>query len=1132
MKKLLTIFVCLLPFLIKAQTTYYVSNAGSSSDNGTSPSTTWNLSKVNATTFNPGDKILFKRGDVFVGRITVNQSGTSSNPIVFGAYGTGANPVFNGLASVTSWNNIGTNIWESTNAVTTLPTLKLVLINGINTPMGCLPNRDATYPFLPNYFNIDSHTGTGNGATTITSTSLSTNWTGADIVVRVNHWTLDKEPITSQSGTTVSFTGQTTSDPIQNNWGFWIQDDPRTLDVQNEWYFNPSTKRLRIYSTSQPTNVQVTTVDTMFYAHVRDYITIENIDFKGANTSPVVFSACNNSTVLNCNIQYSGETALEAQNTSNNLDVENCSFADIGGAGIWNTDGGANWILKNNKFRRMDLVSVIKNNDYTNAPIEINAPNSLVQYNDIDSTGYEGIHFRGNDVQIRNNFVNHTSMLRDDGGGIYTGFANETGKIIDGNIVLNSVGNARGVGSRDAAGNGIYNDGQSVGITVTNNTVAHIVSAGIFLNNNQGMIVRGNTVYDIGGDYWTRGCLMIQSYTGVPYAGYQRNNSVTSNIFFQKRPSQVDIFNYTDDNSNNSIQDFGIIDSNFYAKGTDNTYFVTYRPQYGSYQNLNFQDWQTVSGKEAHGSYLAQAVDTNNIKFVYNATKNDSIVSLGANYKDVKGVLYNGSVTLQPYRSAILIYDSPSSPPTVTTSGNQSIATTSTNIFSTPVAGSGHSISSVLWTQIFGPSNATIGTPTTNNTSVSNLVDGQYIFRVTVTQDDGQTAYADVTITASIYVAPPTVTMGANQSITVSSTTISATANWASGHGGTVAWTKISGGAASITSSGSSTTTVTGLTTGSYTFRFTATQDDNQTAQGDLTVNVSIPVSAPTVTSSGNQTLSTSSTTVSCTPAPASGHTITSYSWTQTSGTAASITSPTSQTTGITGLTGTSTFRITVTQDDSQTAYADLSITVIPPPTVTNSGNQSITVDHTSATATATWASGFSGTYLWTQVSGAASTIASPSSATTAFTGLATGTYIYRCTVTQDDGQTAYTEVTIVVNIPVPSPTANAGANQTITLPASSVNLSGSYTTASGHTATLLWTKISGSGTQTIANNTTLTPSISGLSTAGVYVFQLQVTQDDTQTATSTVTITVNSAPSPQSPHVNFPVKRKVLQLK
>jgi hypothetical protein len=96
--------------------------------------------------------------------------------------------------------------------------------------------------------------------------------------------------------------------------------------------------------------------------------------------------------------------------------------------------------------------------------------------------------------------------------------------------------------------------------------------------------------------------------------------------------------------------------------------------------------------------------------------------------------------------------------------------------------------------------------------------------------------------------------------------------------------------------------------------------------------------------------------------------------------------------------------------------------TVIAAPTISISGTQSITVDHTSVSAVATWASGHTGTYAWSKISGPGSTtIGSPSSASTTVSGLQTGTYIFRCTITQDDSQTAYKEVTVTVSISVPT---------------------------------------------------------------------------------------------------------------
>ena len=74
--------------------TYYVSNSGSDSNNGTSPSTPWQtISKVNSTTRLPGDTVLFLAGGTWDEELNVTVAGTSGHLITYGSYGTGAMPI-------------------------------------------------------------------------------------------------------------------------------------------------------------------------------------------------------------------------------------------------------------------------------------------------------------------------------------------------------------------------------------------------------------------------------------------------------------------------------------------------------------------------------------------------------------------------------------------------------------------------------------------------------------------------------------------------------------------------------------------------------------------------------------------------------------------------------------------------------------------------------------------------------------------------------------------------------------------------------------------------------------------------------------------------------------------------------
>lgn len=79
-------------------TAYFVdSGAGNDSNSGTSSAAPWrSLSKVNATTFSPGDTVSFKAGGSWHGSLTIGSSGSATNPVTFGAYGSGAAPLIAG----------------------------------------------------------------------------------------------------------------------------------------------------------------------------------------------------------------------------------------------------------------------------------------------------------------------------------------------------------------------------------------------------------------------------------------------------------------------------------------------------------------------------------------------------------------------------------------------------------------------------------------------------------------------------------------------------------------------------------------------------------------------------------------------------------------------------------------------------------------------------------------------------------------------------------------------------------------------------------------------------------------------------------------------------------------------------
>jgi hypothetical protein len=235
---------------------------------------------------------------------------------------------------------------------------------------------------------------------------------------------------------------------------------------------------------------------------------------------------------------------------------------------------------------------------------------------------------------------------------------------------------------------------------------------------------------------------------------------------------------------------------------------------------------------------------------------------------------------------------------------------------------------------------------------------------------------------------------------------------------GTGIWTKIAGGAATITTPSSPTTTITGLSAGTYTFRWTVT-NGACSAFDDVVITI---VSGPTASNAGpdqSWCLATIVTLAGNSPVLGTGV------WSKISGPAgAVITNAALNNTTVTGLVpGSYVFRWTISLAGCTSTTDDVTINIYDNPTVSNAGP-----DQTICGTTVTMAANVPaiGTGTWTKVSGTGGTITNVNLATTTITGLTPGTYIFRWTIASGPCPSSSDDVQVVVD-PAPT-TSNAGA--------------------------------------------------------------------------------------------------------
>lgn len=642
-------FFLLCSTAIANATDYYFSSlAGDDSRTAAqaqSSSTPWkSVDKLNAifATLKPGDNVFFKRGDVFSGTITAAASGNASSPITIGAYGSGVLPVVSGLVSLSNWGNTGDKIWEADASFATA--INVALVNGTPQTIGRYPNAtDAN----AGYLTYESHSG--NASITDQQLASSTDWTGGEVVIRKNRWVLDRNKITAYNGNTIFYTSQSGYE-ASDNYGYFFQNHRAALDHVGEWYFNSGTKKVGIYNNGKPSGVEVSAVNTLLSIVNQNYIVVTNLQFKGSNANAIELSNATGVQILNCEILFAGANALLGKGC-NGTRVEGCTITGTANSAL-EFRGSPNTVIKANTIKNTGFVAGLGGGDSGSyEAVLIDGDNETIEGNTIENTGYIPITFRGNSNTIKNNFINTYNTVKDDGGGIYTwnniaGAAPTYGSKIIGNIVLNGLGAGAGTDAKGyAAANGIYMDDNTAGVEIANNSVANCGLYGLYVHNSYGLTITGNTFYNSS----SQAVFIHDNYAP---AAKIRNVLMNNNLFVAKDIKQLVAEFRTPDND---IASFGTFDNNYYCRPVYEAYSISTSSNPAGV-NLDLTDWKTLFGKDAASkNFPVAAVSYDALRFEYNATATAKTVSLDGTYTDAFNTAYNGSITLQPFTSVVLV---------------------------------------------------------------------------------------------------------------------------------------------------------------------------------------------------------------------------------------------------------------------------------------------------------------------------------------------------------------------------------------------------------------------------------------------------------------------------------------------
>ncbi len=640
---------------LQANTYYFSTISGNDSRSATeaqNPATPWqSIAKLNAviSMLNAGDIILFKRNEVFDGSITINRSGSLSQPLTFGAFGTGVKPIINGFSTLTNFTPLTSGIWEASVPADTM--VNTLVLNGVHQVVGRFPNSNT-----PNKGYLNFESVSGNTSITDNELTSATNWTGGDIIIRKTRWVIDRNLITSHSGNTIYYNSESGYNP-DNNFGYFIQNHPKTLDLPGEWYYKANEKKIGIYlPTGNPASskIQASVVKTLVSINNQSNIAFENLSFQGPNSAAFEIVNAQHIRISNCDIYFDGINAVNARGCSD-ITIEGADINYTNNVAL-NLEGCSYVTVKNNKIQNTGVNPGMGRGDSGSyEAIMVSGDNVLIDHNTVENTGYIAITFRGSSNTISNNFIKNFASVKDDAAGIYSwnnipnGPTTSNLKITD-NIILNGLGAPEGTIWTDyRPASGIYMDDNVGNIEMTGNTAANCGLYGAYIHNSYNINLQNNTFYNNHSQIVLR----------TDEHGRQspvRNVNMMNNVFVSKEfyHRVAEFGTYQDD-----VAQFGNFDNNYYARPVDdNVTIFTSHFQNGSYpeSGLTLDQWKALYGKDANSQKSpATVASTDLIRFEYNSTTSSVTIPLQGEYVDIRNQAYNGSITLAPFTSVILL---------------------------------------------------------------------------------------------------------------------------------------------------------------------------------------------------------------------------------------------------------------------------------------------------------------------------------------------------------------------------------------------------------------------------------------------------------------------------------------------
>jgi len=660
MKSILLVFGLLIPMTVFS-TNYYVSESGNDSNSGKNPKKAFKtMDRLNQLTLKPGDKVLFRKGDVFVGELVLHANGKKGKPIVIGSYGEGnVKPLITGAVSADSWSRQGS--MYSTNL-----SQKVKQLYAGNKYLNIARTPDT------GYFFIDS-----GDSTSLTDDKLASfsNLENSMVRIQTVNWQWEIRNISNHDGGRIEF-DSTLWHPAKPHFGYYLENNVDFMNKPGEWFYNEDKGTLSVLWNGDIENQDFLAVIYDEGIRVSDkssYITIQDLAI--SNYSEAAISV--GELADNINIQGNDISNVEVFGIMMDLSVSNSTIADnnivdVQGRGLTLLEP-QKCVIERNRIRRIGMIAghgfdgvnsgtgIIVENIEKRAPDYTNiARHNRIAYNRVDSTGYGAIRADGAYNMIEYNVVREAVLTMNDGGGIYCWGKNYNythHNTFRKNIVINVHGNMESCAGNHKIITCLYMDNYTNHCLIEDNIFIG-AQTGIILNDlSHSHTVRNNLVYNV--DLGLSLSIWKRSEDTI-----RGNYTIVGNtIFPEKEHGKVLSI------ANNLNIDFeeGRIDSNFYISPAYPHILKKFNLEEGHLITNEYElyAWQKATGHDVNARSIIPGpkdkwwqMQEESMIFVNDSLEPRTFMMEQEGYKDLDGKeVPPGEFSVEPFSAKIFYRD-------------------------------------------------------------------------------------------------------------------------------------------------------------------------------------------------------------------------------------------------------------------------------------------------------------------------------------------------------------------------------------------------------------------------------------------------------------------------------------------